>query len=254
MLAVEMSRTCCGDEELSPVAVCSSVRHRHEALARVLDLEALVLEPSSIDRLSPSSIALGEVSSLNHEARDDAMKLGSLVGESRVGRLRSFVLLGVNLDLASTEGSEVVGSAGASLAVQPDDDPTNRLPIDLNVEEALLCHRHVRRDVLLLQQEVPLLSLRLLQLQGHVPPELVVHLDLPQALVHLHQPPELVFDKRLLPFEAQLQHRRCELVVDVLGLDGLVDGHSHHNVTPVVLVPIRQASSSQTQSLWDCCL
>ena len=118
-----------------------------------------------------------------------------------------------------------------------------------------------------------------------------------QHMSHSKENPQSPTHKRLLPFEAQLQHRpgaarchtraassqgrregrlrrgvhsRCELVVDVLGLDGLVDGHSHHNVTPVVLrswrhgrhtagselylVPIRQASSSQTQSLRAPCL
>lgn len=41
-------------------------------------LKVFVLELLPVDRLSPSSISAGEVSSLNHKVRDDAMELRSL--------------------------------------------------------------------------------------------------------------------------------------------------------------------------------
>jgi len=47
-------------------------------LLGVLELEVLVLELGSVDRLAASTIVVGEVTSLNHEILDDTVETASL--------------------------------------------------------------------------------------------------------------------------------------------------------------------------------
>ena len=62
----------------------------------MLQLEVFIFKFGSIDRLSTSSIVVGEVTTLNHELRNDAVECASLVAKSF---------------LSSAETTEVLGSA-----------------------------------------------------------------------------------------------------------------------------------------------
>ncbi len=60
-----------GDEELRTVRVLSCVRHREETGAGVLQLEVLIRELLAVDGLATGAVALGEVTTLEHELHRD---------------------------------------------------------------------------------------------------------------------------------------------------------------------------------------
>ena len=64
----------------------------------MLQLEVLILKLVAVDGLATSTIMVGEISTLAHELRDDAMESGSLVGHAIL--------------LAGAESSEILGCAG----------------------------------------------------------------------------------------------------------------------------------------------
>jgi len=82
VLAVEPFGLDGGDEELRSVRVLASVGHREPAWAVVLELKVLVSKLGTIDASAASAIAIGKVTSLDHEIGNDTMKLGSLVALS----------------------------------------------------------------------------------------------------------------------------------------------------------------------------
>ena len=71
-----------GNEELRSVGVLSRVGHAQKSGTSVLQLEVLVGKLLAVYRLSTGSVALGEVSSLDHERLDDTVELGALVAEA----------------------------------------------------------------------------------------------------------------------------------------------------------------------------
>lgn len=77
MSAIEPGGLCGGDEELTSVGVGSSVGHG-EAERFVLKLEVFVIELVSKDRSSSSSISSCEITTLDHEVRDDSMEGAAL--------------------------------------------------------------------------------------------------------------------------------------------------------------------------------
>ena len=87
-------------EELGAVGVGASVSHGKDSWTRMLVLEVLVTELSSVDGLSTNTSAVGEVTALSHESRNDTMESGSLV----VKRLARSTDTG----LTSAERSEVL--------------------------------------------------------------------------------------------------------------------------------------------------
>merc|ERR1712027_300873 len=66
VLAVEPGRLDGGDEELASVGVLAGVGHGEPARAVVVQLEVLVGELLAVDRPTPSAVAPGEVSALDH--------------------------------------------------------------------------------------------------------------------------------------------------------------------------------------------
>ena len=84
-----------GDEELRAVGVRTSVGHGQQARLVVLQLEVLVGELLAVDGLATRAVTAGEVTTLEHELRDDSVEGRTLVAEAL---------------LAGTESSEVLSS------------------------------------------------------------------------------------------------------------------------------------------------
>jgi hypothetical protein len=82
----------------------------------MLEIEVLVIELSTIDRFSASSIAGGEITTLDHELLDDSVKDRAFVRKGLAGFAFAF--------LASAESSEVLGGLGYDIVVQLEADPT----------------------------------------------------------------------------------------------------------------------------------
>lgn len=105
----------------------TSVGHGQKTLFVVLDFEVLILKLGSIDALSTSAIATGEVTTLDHETGDDAVELAALVVEG-------FASLASTL-LTGGEGTEVLGGLGDGLAIETHHDATSGFSSDCDVEE-----------------------------------------------------------------------------------------------------------------------
>lgn len=82
------------DEELGTVCVRSSVGHRQRSRSGVLQCEVLVGEFLSVDRFATSSVVVGEVSTLAHEVRNDAMECRVFVTEALLPGAQSTEVLG----------------------------------------------------------------------------------------------------------------------------------------------------------------
>lgn len=127
MLSVEPLGHNSGDEELGAVGVGSGIGHREQSGSTVLDLEVLVFELLTIDGFSSSAVFVGEVTSLNHELRDDSVEGAALVSEAL---------------FSSAESSEVGSSQRNDLIVEKEGDFTQRYLLlgldDGNVKENFL--------------------------------------------------------------------------------------------------------------------
>lgn len=74
VLAIQMRRRTKRDEELGTVRVLASIRHAHGSLAIVLETwDDLILKLAAPDGL-PSAACAGWVTTLDHEAGDDAVE------------------------------------------------------------------------------------------------------------------------------------------------------------------------------------
>lgn len=104
MLAIQPGGLDGGDEELRTVGVLSGVGHGEETRTSVGELEVLVSELLSVDGLTSSSVALGEVSSLEHEVGDHAV-------EDRTLEVEGLTRLASSL-LTSAKAAEVLGGDG----------------------------------------------------------------------------------------------------------------------------------------------
>jgi len=82
LIPVGLPRYGCGDKELRAVRVLACICHAQKTLLGVLQFEVLVCELVSIDRLSASAIALGKVSSLDHEVLDDTVEIRAFVAKT----------------------------------------------------------------------------------------------------------------------------------------------------------------------------
>jgi len=86
----------------------------------VLQLEVLVPELSSVDRLAASAVEVGEVAALAHELGNHAMEDRSLVSEAL---------------LPGAEGPEILGGIRHHIAAQLHGDPAKLLTASRQVEE-----------------------------------------------------------------------------------------------------------------------
>ena len=129
VLSVEPLGLDGAEEELRSVGVWSSISHGEDSWSGVLLLEVLVWELLSVDGFSSSSVSAGEVSSLDHEVRDDAMKLGSLEVEW-LSRLSDSIFSGA-------ESAEITGGLWDNVIVKLHDDTSGSLTTDGDVEKDL---------------------------------------------------------------------------------------------------------------------
>lgn len=104
VLVVEPSGLDGANEELAAVGVGSSVGHGQNTLASVLHLEVLVVELVAVDGLATGTVALGEVTSLDHKLGNDTVESAALVVEGLASLAQTL--------LASAKSTEVLGSLG----------------------------------------------------------------------------------------------------------------------------------------------
>jgi len=112
-------------EELTAIGVGSSVGHRKDSRSGVLELEVLVLELVSVDRLSTGSVVVGEVTALAHEVRDHTME----------GRSLEPVAL-----LSGAQGTEVLRGLGHNVLTQLHDNSSHGGAISGDIEECAYTH------------------------------------------------------------------------------------------------------------------
>jgi len=127
VLSVEMGSGFKGDEELRAVGVGARVGHAQQVLLGVLGLKVFVIELAAVDRLSTGAVSDGKVTTLGHEAWDDTMEGGALVGKLLAGPAYAL--------LASAESAEVFGGLWDDVAVQLKDDAAGRNAADGDIEE-----------------------------------------------------------------------------------------------------------------------
>ena len=121
--AVKMRGLVEAEEELGSVGAWASVGHGEDTTSSVLVDEVLVSELSSVDGGSTSTVVLGEIATLSHEASDDSVEGAAL--EVEVATL-----------LASAESAEVLGGDGSVLG-EIDDDSAGSSATDGDIEEDL---------------------------------------------------------------------------------------------------------------------
>merc|ERR1719323_7937 len=100
VLAVQPASGHGAEKELGSIRPRASVRHGQHAGAIMPQLEILVLELHSIDRLPACSVASGEISALTHETRNDTVKAAPLEMQ-RFPRLSDALL-------SSTESAKIL--------------------------------------------------------------------------------------------------------------------------------------------------
>ena len=102
-----MKKTYSGDEELRTVGVGTSIGHGQQTRTGVLQLEVFIRELLAVNAFASSTISVGEVTTLNHEVRNNTVENGVLV----MKRLARFT----NALFTSTQSTEVFDSLGNSL-------------------------------------------------------------------------------------------------------------------------------------------
>jgi len=108
-----------GDEELGAVGVLSGVSHGEDTGLGVLERKVLISELLAVDGLSASSVAAGEVTTLQHEVGDYAVELGARETETV---------------LAGGELTEVPCGFGNHIVEQLEGDTTGGCAVDGDVE------------------------------------------------------------------------------------------------------------------------
>jgi len=112
VLAIEPAGDNGGNEELGAVGVWSGVGHGEKSWLGVLSGEVLIGELLTVDGLATSAVATGEVTSLEHELRDNAVEGRASVSETL---------------LAGAESAEVLSSLWDNVIVEVEVDAAGLL-------------------------------------------------------------------------------------------------------------------------------
>ena len=132
VLSVEPLGLGGADEELGSVGVGTSVGHGEGSGAEVLSGlsgEGLVGELLTVDGLAAGTVTAGEVTTLDHEVRDDTVESGALVVKGLAGASDTL--------LTSAESAEVLGGLGAGVGEELEHDAAGGLTSDGDIEENL---------------------------------------------------------------------------------------------------------------------
>jgi len=126
VLAVQPRGLGSAEEELASVGVGAGVGHGENSGSGVLLDEVFVGELVAVDGFATGAVASGKVSTLAHEAGDDAVESRSLIAEPF---------------LAGAKSAEVFARFGTDVGIQRHDDTSGGTAANLHVEEnVLLCH------------------------------------------------------------------------------------------------------------------
>lgn len=87
---------------------------------------SITVELSAIDGFAAHAVAVGEITALDHELRNNAVERGAFVVK--------FLAALSDALLASAQSTEVFGSLGDSLTEKTHQDTTSRLATDLHIE------------------------------------------------------------------------------------------------------------------------
>jgi len=130
VLAVQPSSLGGAKEELASVGVGASIGHGENTGSGVLQDEVFVGEFVAVDGLASGSVTSGEVTTLAHESRNNAMESRFLVAEPL---------------FAGAESTEVLARLGADVRVERHDDTARGASADLHIkEDVLFRHFQVR--------------------------------------------------------------------------------------------------------------
>mmetsp|Transcript_40071 Transcript_40071/g.62566 ORF Transcript_40071/g.62566 Transcript_40071/m.62566 type:complete len:250 (+) Transcript_40071:1527-2276(+) len=185
MFSVQVRCTCCSDEELSSIAICSSICHRHHPFPTVLNLKVFILKSITKDRLAPGAVPLCEITSLHHKLWNNSMEFGTLVCQWFPCCCSPLVLFRVHLNLSGTELSEVFAGFWSCFAIKTINDPSHSISIDFDIHEALVCDREIWRHILALQQVFPFGSFCLFDHQTNDSSELRISINFPNRVIRL---------------------------------------------------------------------
>lgn len=115
------------------------------------ELEVLIRKLVTVNALSASSVAIGEVTTLDHKLLDHSVEFRALVMQ--------WLSCIADTLLTGAECTEVLGSIWYNIIVKLKDNATRWLVVDRNVEESLLAisvlwGRHLSEVVLSLQIQI----------------------------------------------------------------------------------------------------
>lgn len=118
VLAVQPGAGNSGNEELRTVGVLTSVSHGEQERFGVLVDEVFISEFFTINGLATSAVVVSEITTLDHEVRDDSVESGSCIAEAL---------------FTSAESAEVFSSLG-NIVVELEDDALGSSVADSDVE------------------------------------------------------------------------------------------------------------------------
>lgn len=110
MLAIKPRGDNGSDEELRPIRVGTGVGHRQKPWSGMLFLEVLVGKLFAVDGLASRTVAACEVTTLEHELRNDSVELATLVAVSLLAGakgsevfccLRDYIVVEIEIDSTS---------------------------------------------------------------------------------------------------------------------------------------------------------
>ena len=126
MFAIEVGCLVERDEELRAVGVRAGVSHRELEGLSMLDREVLIFELLTVDRLTSCTVASSEITTLGHEAWNDAMELAALVAEWNA--------TGGRTSGARRQLGEVVSGLGDGVAIQAENNSAGIMTVDFQIE------------------------------------------------------------------------------------------------------------------------